>query len=84
MENYNEACMQDMCEMCLFYTGVSVFCLKYLKSENIPFLFIYNFNPFSVNLGDFLLCLVFVAQIIFCVHASFKIENILKIIMKNY
>ncbi len=27
-ENYNEACMQVMYEMVLFYTGASVFCLK--------------------------------------------------------
>lgn len=27
-ENNSEACMQDMYEMFLFYTGISVFCLK--------------------------------------------------------
>lgn len=28
MENDYEACMQDMYEMFLFYTGISVFCLR--------------------------------------------------------
>lgn len=38
MENYSEACMQDMYEMFLFYTGICILSeRKYLKSKNIPF-----------------------------------------------
>lgn len=82
MENYYEACMQDMCEMFLFYTGISVFCLEG-DTWNQRFFPFYSYTTLilqlqlllNLHLAWFfllLLCLVFVAQIIFCVHASLK------------
>lgn len=89
MENYNEACMQDMYEMFLFYTGISVFWLKGDTWNQRIFLFFY-YHPtlilllqlvLSLYFGDFCFAYSFCSSNEILCSCFIKIENIPKRMM---